>query len=90
MAIEVMPGVFRQVTVWPEERSESALPPPPPGAGCDRAGGLPAKAGQVLEAVLVRGDLPRADVPALLNTGERQARTLAPRWMPGLFPEKPS
>jgi Fic family protein len=80
-----------------------------------RAGALPAKAGQVLEAVLFRGELPRSDVPALLNTGDRQARrivsalldrgvlasesarapftlafpaTLAPRWMPGLFPEK--
>ena len=80
-----------------------------------RAGALPAKTGQVLEAVLFRGELPRGDVPALLNTGERQARrivsallergvlasestrtpltltfpaTLAPRWMPGLFPEK--
>jgi hypothetical protein len=82
-----------------------------------RAGALPGKAGQVLEAVLFRGELPRGDVPALLNTGERQARrvvsallergvlasestrapltltfpaTLAPRWMPGLFPEKTS
>jgi Fic family protein len=80
-----------------------------------QAGVLPAKAGQVLEAVLFRGELPRGDVPMLLNTGERQARrivsallergvlasestraplsltfpaTLAPRWMPGLFPEK--
>lgn len=78
---------------------------------------LPSKAGQVLEAVLFRGELPRGDVPALLGTGERQARrvvgvllergvlvsrtpraplrlsfpaALAPRWMPGLFPEQPS
>ena len=80
-----------------------------------RAGALPAKAGKVLEAVLFRGELPRGDLPALLNTGTRQARrivsvllergvlgsestraplslifpaALAPRWMPGLFPEK--
>jgi len=80
-----------------------------------RAGSLPAKAGQVLEAILFRGELPRGDVAALLGTGDRQARrvvstllergvlvskgaraplrlafpaTLAPRWMPGLFPEK--
>lgn len=80
-----------------------------------RANSLPAKAGQVLEAVLFRGELPRGDVPALLGTSERQTRrvvsallergvlvsestraslfltfpaTLAPRWMPGLFPEK--
>lgn len=39
-----------------------------------RAGALPARSGQVLEAVLFRGELPRGDVPALLNTGERQAR----------------
>ena len=35
---------------------------------------LPAKAGQVLEAVLFRGELPHGDVPALLGTSERQAR----------------
>lgn len=39
-----------------------------------RADALPAKAGQVLEAVLFRGELPRGDVPALLGTGDRQAR----------------
>ncbi len=82
-----------------------------------RADSLPAKAGQVLEAVLFRGELPRGDVAALLGTGDRQARrvmsallergvlvsespraplfltfpaTLAPRWMPGLFPEQPA
>ncbi len=80
-----------------------------------RAAALPGKAGQILEAILFRGDLPRGDVATLLNTGERQARrivsallkrgvlasgsprapltltfpaTLAPRWMPGLFPEQ--
>ena len=35
-----------------------------------RAGALPAKAGKVLEAVLFRGELPRGDLPALLNTGD--------------------
>lgn len=81
-----------------------------------RAGTLPAKAGRLLEAVLYRGELPRGEVPALLDTGDRNARrvvsalidrgvlvsestraplllafpaVLAPRWMPGLFPEKP-
>ena len=80
-----------------------------------RAVALPARAGQVLEAVLFRGELPRGDVPALLGTSDRQARRvvaallergvlvsestraslfltfparLAPRWMPGLFPDK--
>ena len=39
-----------------------------------RAGAFPARAGQVLEAVLYRGGLPRADVPELLGHGDRQAR----------------
>jgi Fic family protein len=39
-----------------------------------RADALPAKAGKVLEAVLYRGELPRGDVPALLETSERNAR----------------
>lgn len=39
-----------------------------------RADILPAKAGQVLEAVLFRGELPRGDVAALLGTSDRQAR----------------
>ena len=75
---------------------------------------LPPKSGDILQAVLYRGDLPRADAPGIVGTGERQARrivsalldlgvlvsestraplrlafpaALAPRWMPGLFPE---
>jgi Fic family protein len=78
---------------------------------------LPPKSGSILEAALYRGELPRADVPAIVVTGERQARrvvsalleqgvltsestrahlhlafpaTLASRWMPGLFPERPT
>lgn len=39
-----------------------------------RAGTLPQKAGQVLEAVLYRGMLPRGDARAVLNTSERSAR----------------
>ena len=39
-----------------------------------RGGTLPTNAGQVLEAVLFRGELPRGDVPALLGTSGRQAR----------------
>ena len=80
-----------------------------------RSDALPPKSGTVLEAVLYRGELPRGDVPALLDVGTRQARRvtsallehgvltsaslraplrlsfparLAPRWMPGLFPEQ--
>ncbi len=80
-----------------------------------RLGSLPPKSGNVLEAVLYRGELPRGDAAAIVGTGDRQARRivsallekdvltsesarsplrlafpagLAPRWMPGLFPEK--
>ena len=80
-----------------------------------RLGNLPPKAGNVLEAILFRGELPRADVAGLLGATDRHARrivaplvergivasdhvraplrlafpaTLAPRWMPGLFPER--
>lgn len=41
-----------------------------------RAGTLPAQAGQVLEAVLFRGELPRADVPSLLGITDRHARRI--------------
>jgi Fic family protein len=81
-----------------------------------RLGNLPPKAGNILEAVLYRGQLPRADIPNLVDTGTRQAgrivsslidkgvltsestraplrltfpATLASRWMPGLFPDRP-
>ena len=80
-----------------------------------RADSLPTQAGQVLEAVLFRGELPRGDAAALLGKGDRQARrvmsallergvlvsqspraplflafpaALAPRWLPGLFPDR--
>ena len=39
-----------------------------------RAGMLPSKSGTILEAVLFRGKLPRADVSGLLGIKERQAR----------------
>jgi Fic family protein len=38
-----------------------------------KMGALPAKAGQVLEAILYRGELPRGDVPKLLQVTDRQA-----------------
>ena len=77
---------------------------------------LPPRSGRVLEALLYRGELPRADVPSAAGVVERHARrvvsalmargvlasegpraalrlvfpaTLASRWMPGLFPERP-
>jgi Fic family protein len=39
-----------------------------------RLGHLPARAGQLLEAVLFRGELQRGDVAALVGKGDRQAR----------------
>lgn len=97
----VAPNRLRnRILIWAEEEM--------------RAGALPPKSGAVLEAVLFRGELPRADASGLLGTKERQTRRvtsalleagvlvsdssraplrlafpakLAPRWMPGLFPE---
>jgi len=42
-----------------------------------RAGTLPPKSDTVLEAVLYRGELPRGEVAALLNTGDRNARRVS-------------
>jgi len=39
-----------------------------------RADALPPKSGNILEAILYRGELPRGEVPRLLEAGERQAR----------------
>jgi hypothetical protein len=41
-----------------------------------KLGGLPPKAGAILEAVLYRGELPRGDVDAITGTSERQARRI--------------
>ena len=41
-----------------------------------RLGGLPAKSGSILEAVLYRGELPRGDAPSAVGTGDRQARRI--------------
>lgn len=39
-----------------------------------RMGSLPAQSGDVMEAVLYRGELPRGEVAGLTGTGDRQAR----------------
>ena len=49
-----------RILIWVEEEA--------------RAGTLPPRSGKVLEAILFRGELPRSEVPALLDTGERNAR----------------
>lgn len=41
-----------------------------------RANTLPPKAGRVLEAILYRGELPRGEVPELLDASERHARRI--------------
>lgn len=41
-----------------------------------RLGHLPPKSGNILEAVLYRGALPRGDVAGIVGTGERQARRI--------------
>src|SRR5437879_6547664 len=41
-----------------------------------RLGNLPPKSGNVLEAVLYRGELPRGDAAAIVGTGDRQARRI--------------
>jgi len=98
----VQPEPLRtRILMWAEEEA--------------RLGKLPSKAGNILEAVLYRGGIPRGDVADLLGVTARHARrvvaslvdygvltsesprahlrltfpaALAPRWMPGLFPER--
>jgi Fic family protein len=41
-----------------------------------RLGTLPPKSGNILDAVLYRGELPRSDVPGTVGTGERHARRI--------------
>jgi Fic family protein len=92
-----------RVLVWAEEEA--------------KLGALPQRAGQLLEAALYRGELPRGEVASILAIPERTARrvtselvqqdvfvsestraplrlafpaALAARWMPGLFPERPT
>jgi hypothetical protein len=57
----VQPDHLRnRILIWAEEET--------------RADRLPQKSGAVLEAILFRGELPRADVMTLLQTSERSAR----------------
>jgi len=57
------PGRLRaRLLMWAEEEA--------------RIGSLNKKAGQVLEAVLYRGELPRGELPGLLNLTDRQTRRI--------------
>ena len=53
-------GLRDRILIWTEEEV--------------RADRLAPKSSAILEAILFRGELPRGDVPALVATGERQAR----------------
>ena len=39
-----------------------------------RSSHLPTKSGEILRAILYRGELPRADVPGIVGSGERHTR----------------
>jgi Fic family protein len=57
----VQPGQLRvRILLWVEEEI--------------RLNRLPPKSGNVLEAILYRGELPRGDAAAIVGTGDRQAR----------------
>ncbi|HRD78067.1 MAG TPA: Fic family protein, partial [Hyphomicrobiaceae bacterium] len=64
--VEFMRGLIEpdrlraRILLWAEEEA--------------RAGRLVPRAGQVIEAILYRGELPRGEVPAILGLGDRQAR----------------
>lgn len=59
----VQPAKLRdRIMIWAEEET--------------RGGTLPQKTGKVLEAVLFRGELPRGDVAAVVDVGDRQARRI--------------
>jgi Fic family protein len=53
-------GLRARILLWAEEET--------------RRGHLPPRSGQILETILYRDELPRADVPGILGTGDRQAR----------------
>jgi Fic family protein len=66
--VEFMEGLVQperlrtRILVWAEEET--------------RMGTLPARTGQVIEAILYRGELPRADVSNALGTTDRHARRI--------------
>jgi len=55
-------GLRNRILLWAEEEI--------------RSGQLPPKSGQILEALLYRGELPRGDVESIVGTGDRQARRI--------------
>jgi transcription initiation factor IIE alpha subunit len=57
----VQPDLLRtRILLWAEEEI--------------RRGKLPPKAGAILEALLYRGELPRADIAGILGVSDRQGR----------------
>lgn len=51
-----------RMTMWAEDET--------------RIGTLPARAGQILETILYRGELPRGEVANMLGLSERQSRRI--------------
>jgi Fic family protein len=59
----MQPGQLRaRILIWAEEQV--------------RLGKLPPKSGAILDAVLYRGEIPRADPPAIVGSSERTARRI--------------
>jgi Fic family protein len=59
----MQPGQLRaRILIWAEEQV--------------RLGRLPPKSGAILDAVLYRGEIPRADPPAIVDSSERTARRI--------------
>ncbi|HKV64293.1 MAG TPA: Fic family protein [Candidatus Acidoferrum sp.] len=59
----VQPDRLRtRIVIWAEEEF--------------RLGNLPPKSGSILEAILYRGELPRAEAAGVVGTGDRQARRI--------------
>jgi Fic family protein len=55
-------GLRARILLWAEEEA--------------RLGRLPPKSAAILEAILYRGELPRADAAQIVGTGDRQARRI--------------
>lgn len=53
-------GLRTRIMLWAEEETKN--------------GTLPPRSSQIMEAVLLREELPRGDIPALVGTGDRHAR----------------
>jgi Fic family protein len=76
MEVLMQPHALRaRMLVWAEEQA--------------RLGKLPQRAGQLLEAILYRGELPRGEISTLLGIPERSARRITSELLQqGVFESK--